>query len=161
MNLSNLLLYSRQYDESLGIMTITDLDQRLLGLLRGHARMPLADLARKLGVARTTAQARLERLERSGVIAGYSVILGDGAPEVRAHVTITVAPREQASVETGLKRLPELRSLYSVSGPHDLIAVLTAPSTAHLDEALDRIRALPGVTSTSSSIILQRKFERE
>lgn len=141
-------------------MTDSDLDSRLIALLVQNARMPTASLARKLGVARSTIQARLERLETTGVIAGYTARLGGGDSRVRAHVVIGVAPQQQVAVEARLKKIDAVVSLLSVSGPHDLIAIIAAPSTRELDIALDTIRAIDGVRETMSSIILSRKFDR-
>ena len=136
------------------------LDTRLIELLMQNARLPTAVLARKLGVARSTVQARIDRLEATGVITGYSARLGAADTRVRAHVLIGVAPQQQVAVEAGLKRISAVVSLLSVSGPYDLIAVVAGPTTHDLDMALDQIRTIDGVRETMSSIILSRKFER-
>jgi DNA-binding Lrp family transcriptional regulator len=141
-------------------MTISDLDSRLLTLLRANARTSMTDLAKALGVSRSTVQMRLDRLERDGVIGGYTIRFDGAEPAVRAYVGISIYPREQAAVEAGLRRVPAVTSLFSVSGPHDFIAIMTAPTTSAFDKALDDVRALSGVKETLSSIILSRKFER-
>ncbi|HBB83887.1 MAG TPA: AsnC family transcriptional regulator, partial [Sulfitobacter sp.] len=58
---------------------LDDTDRALIAALQSNARLPVADLARSLGLARTTVQARLERLERSGAIVGYTLRLGEAA----------------------------------------------------------------------------------
>lgn len=141
-------------------MTISDLDSRLITLLRANARTSTTDLARMLGVSRSTVQVRLDRLERDGIISGYTIRFDGAEPAVRAHVGISIYPREQAAVEAGLRRIAEVTSLFSVSGPYDFIAIMTAATTAAFDKALDDVRALDGVKETLSSIILSRKFER-
>jgi DNA-binding Lrp family transcriptional regulator len=137
-------------------------DDRLVALLKENARLSMAALARRLGVARSTVQSRLERLERSGVIRGYTVELGPGARarQVQAHAMIAVEPQQQSSVERKLKAMPAVAALLTVSGSYDLIAMLAAESTEALDAALDELRACPGVKSTSTSIVLSRRFER-
>ena len=94
-------------------------DRTLLALLRENARAPVAELARGLKLSRTTVQSRIERLERHGVIAGYTVVVADEieAGWVRAHVLITLAPRRSGAIEQALRKIPELRVLHSVSGP--------------------------------------------
>lgn len=141
-------------------MTINDLDDRLLGLLRANARTPLADLARQLGVARSTVQARLERLERSGTIRGYTIRTARADQQMQAQVLLTVNPREQLGVERALARLPGVIALHTVAGPHDAIATVAAASPPALDATLDAIRAVPGVEGTTSLVLLSRKFER-
>jgi DNA-binding Lrp family transcriptional regulator len=137
-------------------------DQALLALLRENARIGHAEAARRLKLSRTTVQARVESLERRGIIVGYTVRLAEEVSRrlVRAHLTIVVAPKASAGVITALHRMPELRGLYSVAGPFDLLAIVEAPDVPALDAAIDRIGALEGVERTQSSIILSTKFER-
>lgn len=144
-------------------MQLTDADRRLLALLQDDARMPITGLARRLGVARTTAQARLDRLERGGVIAGYGVRLAEGFARelVRAHVMITIQPKTLDKVVAGLRRIAEVQSVHSVSGDVDLIADLAAESVLRLDHALDAIGALAGVERTDSAVILSTRFQRQ
>jgi DNA-binding Lrp family transcriptional regulator len=138
------------------------IDEKLIIALRDNARASTARLARLVGRSRTSVQSRLDRLEREGVIAGYSVRL---APEhdlgaVRAHVMIKVGPKEVRAVTAALKTIPQVRVLHSVSGEVDLIAVAATAAVAEMDEVIDRIGALDGVERTTSSIILSTKFER-
>jgi DNA-binding Lrp family transcriptional regulator len=137
-------------------------DRALLALLRENARAPTAELARRLKLSRTTVQSRLARLERERAIAGYTVTLGAQAEagHVRAHVLITLEPRKAASIESALRRIPELRTLHSVSGPFDLIAIVSAASIEELDHLIDRIGALDGVARTTSAIVLSTRIDR-
>jgi DNA-binding Lrp family transcriptional regulator len=151
-----------QTDEIIDDMTNEQSDDALLMVLRENARLSTAELARRLGVARSTVQSRLERLERSGVIRGYRVELGPAARvrQVQAHAMIAVEPSQQQGVERKLRGMPAVTALYTVSGPYDLNAILGAESTEALDAALDEVRASPGVKSTATSIVLSRRFER-
>ncbi|MFC0678954.1 Lrp/AsnC family transcriptional regulator [Lysobacter korlensis] len=143
-------------------MKITSADQQLLTLLRENARASTAEIARRLKLSRTTVQSRIERLEREGVIAGYTVRVHDAAERshIRAHIMITVLPKQAASVVEALRAMPEVRSLHSVSGPFDLVALGVTPGVAEMDALTDRIGDLEGVERTTSSIILSAKFER-
>ncbi len=143
-------------------MTLDDLDRRLLALLQADARTPAADLARRLGVARTTVLARLARLEKTGVIVGYTVRLSrdEGAAAVEAYVGIGVQPRAGAGVTARLASLPELRQLSSVSGEWDYLALLRAESTARLDAVLDEIGGFEGVLRTTTHVVLARRIDR-
>ena len=143
-------------------MKITDADQLLLTVLRENARASTADIARRLKLSRTTVQSRIERLERQGVIGGYTVRVHDEAERgfIRAHIMITVLPKQMPAVVEVLRTMPELRSLHSVSGPFDLVAIGVAPTVADMDELTDRIGAVDGVERTTSSIVLSAKFER-
>jgi DNA-binding Lrp family transcriptional regulator len=139
-----------------------DTDAKLVALLKANAREPTASLARKLGLARSTVQERIARLEREGVIRGYTVRLSDKteAGRLRAVVMITADPKQADRVAAELKRMPEVRSLCAVSGAYDMVANVEADTPARIDAALDRIGRAPGVARTVSSIILSEKFNR-
>ena len=139
-----------------------DVDRSLIALLRENARQPTALLARKLGIARATVQARLQRLEERGIVRGYTVRLGEAFERrrIRAHVMLDVAPKLAARAEDALARMPEVRALYAISGLHDLIAIVATESTEEMNRLLDRIGALPGVERTTSSVLLAAKVDR-
>jgi len=144
------------------IPILDDTDRALLALLRENARAPTAELARRLGISRTTVQSRLQRLERRRAVVGYTVVVPDEAEAalVRAHVLITLAPRQSAAIDAALRRIPEVRVLHSVSGPFDLIAIVPAGSIGELDALIDRIGALDGVERTTSAIVLATRIQR-
>ena len=137
-------------------------DRRLLSLLRENARASTAALARELKVSRTTVQSRIARLERSKVITGYTVRTSEAHERgtIRAMVMITVAPKQSASVEAAVRRMPDVRALHSVSGPFDMIAEAATPSIGDMDALIDRIGALDGVERTTSSVILSTRIDR-
>jgi DNA-binding Lrp family transcriptional regulator len=138
------------------------IDQKLISALCENGRASTAELARLVSRSRTSVQSRIERLQRDGIIVGFSVRL---APEhslgaVRAHVMIKVGPKEARAVTAALRAVSQVRLLHSVSGDVDLIAVAATASVAEMDQVIDRIGALDGVERTTSSIILSTKFER-
>jgi DNA-binding Lrp family transcriptional regulator len=141
---------------------LTPADQKLLALLRTNARAPVAALARKLGLARSTVQERIAKLERSGVIAGYTVKLGAdfSRRQIAAHVMIAADPKRADQVVSELKRIPEVRSLSAVSGAYDMIAAIAAETTARIDAVLDEIGRIKGIERTTTSIILSVKLDR-
>jgi DNA-binding Lrp family transcriptional regulator len=143
-------------------MPMDDLDEHLLDRLRENARAPVAELARALGLSRTTIQSRLSRLERTGVIAGYAVRLSEapGAAPIHAHVLLTVEPKQSGAVATALKRLPGVRRLQSVSGPCDMVAAVEAQNVSAMDALIGEIADLAGVERASSAIVMATKFDR-
>ncbi len=134
----------------------------MIALLRDNARVPVSEIARKLNVSRTAAQARLEKLERSGVIKGYSARLSASyyKNRIRAIVMVKSPPGKRGKIEADLSKIPQLSSLYSISGIFDLAALISARSVEELDRIIDHIGTLEGVTETQSSIILSTKQER-
>ncbi len=137
-------------------------DQELIALLRENARASTAELARRLGVSRSTVQSRIERLESRGVITGYGVRLAPDYEKglVRAHVLLTVTPKQSDKVVRDLRARTAVRALHSISGSFDMIVVVESPSISDLDALLDDIGAMDGVERTLSSIILSTRIER-
>jgi DNA-binding Lrp family transcriptional regulator len=141
---------------------ITSEQQRLLSLLRRNARESTASLARQLGVARTTVQERIRRLERDGVIAGYTVRVSDdfARQRIAAQVLITVDPKAGERVVRELEARPWVRAVYALSGVFDYQVRIEAGSTEELDRSLDAIGRIEGIERTQTSIVLSIKFER-
>ncbi len=142
-------------------MQLDETDRALIALLAQNARAPVAVLARKLGVARTTVQARIDRLEAQGAIAGYTLRPGAALrPALRATALVAIEPRAGPAVLARLKSLPEVEAVHTVSGRVDLVVQLAAGTTEALDDTLDRIGETKGVRSSESLIHLSTKLDR-
>jgi DNA-binding Lrp family transcriptional regulator len=141
---------------------ITPEQQRLLNLLRRNARESTAALARTLGVARTTVQERIRRLERDGVIAGYTVRVSDdfARQRITAQVLINVDPKSGERVVRELEGRPWVRAVYALSGVFDYQVRIEGGSTEELDGFLDAIGRIEGIQRTQTSIVLSVRFER-
>jgi DNA-binding Lrp family transcriptional regulator len=141
---------------------LDDIDRHLLSLLQANAREPAALLARKLKLARTTVVARIARLERDGVIAGYGVRLGQPLERaaVRAYCGLSVAPKTGAGLVRALERLPEVEEVSAVSGQYDYMLLLRCETNEQLDALLDRIGLIEGIQHTHTSVVLSGKVDR-
>ena len=139
-----------------------ELDKALVALLSADARQPVSTLARKLKVARTTVQARLERLEASGTILGYTLRLGGAVarPMIRATVLVSIELRAQAAVLSRLRAMAEVERVHTTSGRFDLLLEVATANTAALDALLDQIGAIPGVRQSESLIQLTTRIDR-
>ncbi len=138
------------------------MDHQLIELLKVNARLPLVNIAKALGCARSTAQLRLKALEDAGVITGYTVSVSStrGPHVIRAMVLISIESRHESTVMHELAKRHEITKLYSVSGRYDLCAMLLTDSTQELDAVIDRIRNVQGVIDTFSTIMLSTKLDR-
>ena len=139
-----------------------EVDRNILALLGANARMSVALLARRLKVARSTIQARLERLETTGIIGGYTLKLGEAARQgrIRASILVSIEARAQAGIVTRLKSIPEVERAFTTSGRFDLLLQIAAPNTQVLDQVLDEIGTITGVQSSESLIHLSTKIDR-
>ncbi|MEM8688204.1 MAG: Lrp/AsnC family transcriptional regulator [Pseudomonadota bacterium] len=143
-------------------MILTDGDLSLINLLKVNARASVSELARQLGVSRTTAQDRLTRLEEKGIITGYTVRLSAETSKagVSAYVMIAFEPSKAASIVNTLKTFSAIETLQSVSGKIDLMARVGVETPEALDRLLDKIGAIDGVVSTESALVLSTKLDR-
>lgn len=143
-------------------MAIDEKDQTLLSALSQNARKSVSELARELGLSRTTVKHRLERLESSGVISGYGLRLGEGFKDntLQSYVNLSVDPKLTARVVVQLKAFAEVEAVFTVSGKFDLVLLVRTTTTAKLDGLLDKIGEVEGVLSTESAIVLSVKFDR-
>jgi len=133
-----------------------ELDRKLIGLLRSDARRPVAALAKVLQVARGTVQNRLAKLERDGVIAGYTVRLRSQLDEqgITALMTIAVEGTRADAVLRTLRGDPAVQTLHTTNGRWDIIAELRADSLVAFDSVLSRIRMVEGIAHTETSLLL-------
>ena len=131
-------------------------DHRLLSLLRHDARASVADLATALGVSRGTVTNRMARLQRDGVITGYTVRLRpDSTPdEIHAWTSLAVEGHQQRVIQALLGE-PGVAALHDTNGRWDLLAELRVANLAELSAALERIRGIPGVSASETSVHLQ------
>ena len=139
-----------------------DLDRRLLHTLSKDVRISISELARVLGVSRSTAQGRLRRLETDGTIARYAIEYGEKYTQslIRAHVLIKVEQKLTGQALAAITKMPEVTALYAVSGDYDMIGIIAAESTEKLSNILDHLADLVGIQRTTSLVILETKFVR-
>jgi DNA-binding Lrp family transcriptional regulator len=133
-----------------------DLDRQLIAHLRADARLPVATLAKRLKVARGTVQNRLARLERDGVIAGYTVRLRTTDTERRV-VALMLLAVEGPAVENVLATLrgdPAVAKLHTTNGRWDIVAELRADTLEEFDRVLGRIRRIEGVATSETNLLL-------
>lgn len=138
-------------------MQIDNIDQALISLLRQNARESVATLAGKLGVSRGTVTNRMDRLEREGLIVGYSVRLRpDVQPDVlRAWMSIEITGNDTRRVMASLLGEPGVAALHSTNGRWDVLAELQVASLEALSQVLERIRLIKGISNSETSIHLE------
>jgi DNA-binding Lrp family transcriptional regulator len=136
------------------------LDARLLGELDTDCRIGILELSRRLGVARPTVQARIEKLRGSGVISSFSAVLDPEALgySVTAFVSLEIRQRRDADVVAHLRGVPEVLEVFSMTGQGDLLCRIVARSNADLQRVIDDVVASDAILRTSSSIALTTRL---
>ena len=143
-------------------MTADDKDERLLLALARNARLSVVHLARLVGLSRSATQERLQRLERDGIIAGYTVRLGASRAGPRARAWLAVRYRPDGSCPRSLNAfssVPEVRSAYSLAGEIDLLLEVNAASLDALERVRAQVEAIPGVAAVRTHVVLATHFE--
>jgi DNA-binding Lrp family transcriptional regulator len=142
--------------------SLDDLDRRIVLLFSREPRVGVLEASRRLGVARGTVQARLDRLESTGVVTGWSPSLdpaGLGFP-VSAFATLQIAQAVQHGkgghqpVAEHLRSIPEVLEAHTITGEADLMVRLVARSNADLQRVIDDVVSSPYVVRASTVIVL-------
>ncbi|WP_372736485.1 Lrp/AsnC family transcriptional regulator [Nocardioides sp.] len=138
-----------------------DLDRRLIGLFAADPHIGVLGASREVGVARSTVQARLDKLEASGVITGYGPSLSPAALGYPVTAFLTLEIRQEASVGSGhdavgahLAAIPEVLEAHTITGAGDLMVRVVAHSNTDLQRVIDRVLAAPAITRSSTVIAL-------
>lgn len=133
-----------------------ELDKRLVTLLRHQGRRSISDLAIGLDVSRATVRARMARLEKSGDILGYTVILRADAVDqpVRGIMLIEIEGHVSDRVIKALGGFSEVSQIHTTNGRWDLVIELGTSTLTDLDAVLRKIRLIPGITGSETSLLL-------
>ncbi|MEU0566296.1 Lrp/AsnC family transcriptional regulator [Nonomuraea sp. NPDC005983] len=137
-----------------------ELDAKLLVTMRAHPRIGLTELARLLGVARGTVQARVEKLTARGVITDFGPTVSTTAAgyPILSFVSLQIAQGRLDEAVQALRAVPQILEVYGTSGQHDLLCRVVARSTDHLQEVIARILASPAVQRTDTTIALSTQI---
>ncbi|WP_112323778.1 Lrp/AsnC family transcriptional regulator [Oceanibium sediminis] len=133
-----------------------DLDRRLITALRHNGRAGISELAAILGVTRVTVRNRMARLEESGEITGYTVVLRNDAmrANVRGLMMIAIEGHMTERILRRIGTFPEVVAIHSTNGRWDLIAEIATDTLEALDEVLHAIRRIEGITASETNLLL-------
>ena len=134
----------------------------LLAAVADVTRPNVLELSRRLGIARNTVQARIDRLQASGVIAGWGPVVDLKAMgyEVLAFMTLEIAQGQEAAALAELSSIPEVLEIHKTTGPGDLLCRVVARTNEHLHAVIEQVLAAPGVRRTTTSLVLNSPKRR-
>jgi len=136
---------------------IDNIDRLLIGLLRKDARMPVATLAKKIQVSRATVQNRLAKLEKNGVITGYTVLVSaadNNDNAIKAIMCIELKGNSSQTVKAKLMSEPSVCAIHNTNGRWDMLVELQTNSLAEFDKILSRIRSVNEVAASETNMLL-------
>ncbi len=142
---------------------IDDIDAQIVALLRENARRSYQDIGKRVSLSAPAVKRRVDRLEREGVIRGYTATVDPAAFGWHTHAFVELfceGRMSGAEVRDAVAAHPEVEGAYTIAGAPSAIIHVRATDTAHLEQALERIRETPGVLRTQTQVVLSTLFER-
>ena len=138
------------------------IDRELMALLQEEARTPTSEIARRMGLARSTVNERIARLEKEGIILGYRAVIrpDNGVQRTKTLLHIRCERARCSQIVQMLRGFPEIRECVSVTGAYDLLCTVVTPCAEDVDALIDDLSAIQGVQALDATIILADKFER-
>ncbi len=138
------------------MISLDNTDKALIGMLRKDGRAALSDIAHTLGITRATVRTRLEKLQASGQIAGFTVQTHADitAQPVRGLMLLAIEGRGTARIARALKSMPEITGVHSTNGKWDLIVMIGVADLRAFDRVLNEVRLIEGVLNSETSLML-------
>ena len=139
------------------------IDQQIIALMRDNSRRSFQDIGAQVSLSAPAVKRRVDRLEETGVIRGYTAVVDPAAMGWSTHAFVALYCEGRMSageVRAAVEGHPEVVAAYTVAGEASAILHVRAADTQHLEEALERIRDFEGVVRTQTQVVLSTLFER-
>jgi DNA-binding Lrp family transcriptional regulator len=140
-----------------------DIDRQIVAQLRSNARASFQAIGQRVSLSAPAVKRRVDRLEADGVIRSYAAVVDPGTMGWPTHALVSLfceGRMAAAEVRDAVAGHPEVAAAYTVAGEASAILHVRAQDTAHLEEALERIRDTPGIIRTQTQVVLSTLFER-
>ncbi len=140
-----------------------EIDRQIVALLRENARRSYADIGGRVSLSAPAVKRRVDRLEAEGVIRGYAAVVDAAALGWPTHAVVALfceGRMDAREVRAAVQGHPEVAAAYTIAGEASAVLHVRARDTGHLEAALERIRATPGVRRTQTQVVLSTLFER-
>ena len=138
------------------------IDAQIIALMRENSRRSFQDIGKQVALSAPAVKRRVDRLESSGVINGYTAVVDPAAMGWGTHAFVALFCEGRMSageVREAVEHHPEVVAAYTVAGEASAILHVRAEDTAHLEAALERIRDADGVVRTQTQVVLSTLFE--
>lgn len=142
---------------------LDDIDHKILALLRENARRTLADIGHHVSLSVAAVKRRIERLERDGVIKGYTTRVDMSGVDEGIEVIMEVYCADRTSpgdIRPSFEHVDEVVSGFTVSGEPDVLLRLRVDSVSHLEDVVERLRRDPNVVRTRTMLVLSTFIDR-
>jgi len=133
----------------------TDTDRRILEILRADSRKSFVDIGKQLGLSESAVRRRVKNLIRSGIIKRFTLEVDSGEKTSAITLLSVESSADTSIVTTKLLAINGVKIVYEITGQFDIAAILAAPSISEINQSVDMIRRIPGVSDTNTVIILR------
>jgi Lrp/AsnC family leucine-responsive transcriptional regulator len=137
-------------------------DRQLLGALRTNARAGWAELGRRIGLSGPSVQERVRRLEERAVITGYRAVVSPAAVGLGVSALVGLIQGddvESEDVAAQLREVSEVEDCWYVAGEENFVVKVRAADVAALELVVAKLRRLPGVSRTRTTVVLSTRWE--
>lgn len=142
-----------------GQVQLDDIDERIIALLRDDARRTITDIAGRVNLSSAPVKRRIDRLERLGVITGYTVSVDHAmiGPSIEAFTELRFAGNADIDEILGeVERIPEICEVFTMAGDPDALLRIRVSDVEHLKTVVNRLRRTGRVTGTKTLMVLDR-----
>jgi Lrp/AsnC family leucine-responsive transcriptional regulator len=144
-------------------LDLDPIDLQILDLLQENCKRPLTAIGEKVGLTASSVMERIHKLENADVILGYTALLDARAlgKAVSAFIGVSVRhPRAVAALQHAIDREEDVLECHHVTGEHTLMLKVKTESTETLEQLIDAIRSMEGVSRTETMVVLSTHTER-
>ncbi len=136
-------------------MFIDKKDEKIIEFLRDNSRESFVDIGKNLKLSESAVRRRVKNLVSNGTIKKFTVEVGEGNT-TSAFVLISVeSSMDTSKVSSKIIKLQGVRTVYEITGQYDITVIISASNITEINECIDALRKIPGVTDTNSVIILR------
>lgn len=130
-------------------------DRKILRILKDDGRAGYGEVGTQIGLSEGAIRKRIKTLSDSGVIRKFTVKIGvaDGAEAITLLATNPSYPTQ--GVSDKIRKIPNVETLYEVTGDYDIVVVISALSVAEVNECIETIRRVEGIMKTNTMIVLR------
>ncbi len=132
-----------------------DKDKQIIQILKDDGRAGYSDIGKKVGLSEGAVRKRIKTLAESGVIRKFTVKIGvaEGAEAITLLATNPSFPTQEVSKR--IQEIPNVETIYEVTGEYDIVAVIGGMNVAEVNECIEKIRRVDGIMKTNTMIVLR------
>ena len=131
------------------------IDEKILEFLKIDSRESFVDIGKKLKLSESAVRRRVKNLVDNGTIKKFTIEIGDSNLTSAIVLVSVESSMDTAKVSSKLTKLDGVKTVYEITGQYDITVILSGPNISEINNSIDALRKIPGVTDTNTVIILR------